>query len=379
MPADADLKRTPLWALHAELGARMAPFAGWEMPLRYGSAVAEHAATRDSAGLFDVGHMGVVDIAGDGAAAWLESLVPAGVAGLGAGEMAYTMLTTPDGGIVDDLVVSNLGDRLRVVLNAGRVDVDLAHLRAAAVGDVDVAHRADLATLALQGPAAAGVLTSLGADAAGTAFMHARSVALAGVPCDLSRSGYTGEDGFELIVAGDDAETVARALLADAAVSPVGLAARDSLRLEAGLCLYGSDLDETTTPVEAGLRWSIPKRRRGADAGYPGAAVIARQIADGPQRRRVGIAAAGRRPIRAGATLHAPDDAGDAGSAAADGEPVGHVTSGGFGPTAGRPVAMGYVRAEHASPGTKLVAAERGRREPCEVARLPFVPHRYRR
>lgn len=391
------LEQTPLWALHQELGGRMTPFAGWDMPVRYHSTIAEHEATRTSAGLFDIGHMAVVDVAalvngaGDAgnandAAAWLESLVPASISGLTVGQMAYTVLTTPDGGIIDDLVVSHMGDCLRVVLNASRTDADLSHLRSAASastgsGDsagsetvVTISPRTDLAMLALQGPAAVGVLSDLGVDINGLTFMQRTSSMLGGVECDISRSGYTGEDGFELTIPVEAAEAVARALLADPKVTPVGLAARDSLRLEAGLCLYGKDLDETTSPVEAGLRWSIPPNRRNADGGYPGADVIAQQIADGVSRRRVGIAAAGRRPIRDGATLYLAD-----GTDVDQNKAIGHVTSGGHGPSVGRPIAMGYVRADCAKPGTELTADVRGRREPCKVERMPFVKHKYQR
>ena len=391
-----------MWELHQELGARMAPFAGWDMPLRYGSEQAEHEATRSAAGFFDVGHMAVLDVSGlagsglaesgdsaagvPGAAAWLETLVPADIKELTAGQMLYTMLTTPKGGVIDDVVVSHLGDRLRLVLNASRSHVDLAHLRQHATNSVRVVHREDLVVLSLQGPLAADMLANLDIDTESLQFMQTTTSSsagalLAGAQCTISRSGYTGEDGFELTVSAADCERVARTLLADSNVAPVGLVARDSLRLEAGLCLWGNDLTEQTTPVEAGLRWSIPKHRRGADAGYPGAAVIAQQIAEGPARRRVGIAAIGRRPIRAGAALFLPRDsaAAQASTAQASTAQVGTVTSGGVGPSAGRPVAMGYVRTDCAKPGTALEAEVRNKREPCQVERLPFVAHKYRR
>ncbi len=410
MQPESPPKKTPLWDLHQELGARMAAFAGWDMPLRYGSEQAEHEWTRSAAGLFDVGHMAVVDVLGEAGAAdtagaadgsatpdgatatWLETLVPAGIAELAAGEMVYTMLTTPQGGVLDDLVVSHLGDRFRLVLNAGRAQVDLAHLQQHAdTGSVQVSHREDLVVLALQGPLAADVLAELeqtGLGQAGTdqtsttsalSFMQTTlcdAAQIANVSCTVSRSGYTGEDGFELTVPASSAAAVARALLADPNVAPIGLVARDSLRLEAGLCLWGNDLIEQTTPIEAGLRWSIPAHRRTADASYLGAAVIAQQIADKPERRRVGIAATGRRPIREGAELFLPD------STAANGatESIGYVTSGGVGPSVGRPVAMGYVRTDCAKPGTDLMAEVRdGKHAPCKVEKLPFVAHKYRR
>ncbi len=403
----------------------MARFAGWEMPLRYGSELAEHKATRSAAGFFDVGHMAVVDVLASPssansqhnsfnstvetssaaiAKAWLETLVPGDIKELAVGRMAYTMLTNTQGGIIDDLVVSHLGDRLRLVLNASRAEIDLAHLHQQAskpfpgknsVGkdsvdenSVDIVHREDLMVIALQGPLAADVLAKQDIGTAGAAsltFMHTtvpqKNIPPTSMPnglqagiCNISRSGYTGEDGFELIVSTDAAEDIARLLLADANVTPAGLVARDSLRLEAGLCLWGNDLDEQTTPVEAVLRWSIPTHRRGADGGYPGADVIARQIAEGPRRRRVGIVATGRRPIRDGADLFLSSQA-EAGDTVA----IGHVTSGGIGHSAEQPIAMGYVRADCAKPGTALEADVRGRREPCQVQRLPFVAHKYRR
>lgn len=408
----------------------MTTFGGWEMPLRYEGTIAEHSAVRRECGLFDVSHLGVVDVTGavGTCASWLETLVPAAVSELAEGQMAYSALTLPSGGLADDVVVSRLRDRLRVVVNAERTEADVAYLAGAArrwaetqpadAGrEVRVELRRDLATLALAGPAAEDVLVEVAfGDAVSQAaavrelvYMSVCEFAWRGEPLVVARAGYTGEDGFEIAVPLDAAVTLARALLADERVTPAGLGARDTLRLEAGLCLYGADIDETTTLAEAGLGWTVPKARRQPDAGYVGAEVIAAQLADGAARRRVGIAAAGRRPIRAGASLWLATNSGDAlpggssGGASGgstdepsgrppgepSGEPqlVGHVTSGGYSPSLGRPIAMGYVLTELASVGTQLVATPAtqgdaptdGRTQPCEVAALPFVPHRYRR
>ena len=375
--------RTPLFELHTELGGRMVNFGGHALPMRYGDGtVAEHRHTRSAAGLFDVSHMGIIDLRpADGAsvadaAAWLEGSVPGSVVNLAPGRMRYTQFTTPSGGVLDDLIVSNLGDRLRLVVNAVRTDADLAALEARLderPSDQDPAvciePQLDLALLALQGPAAATVLGYHAPDAADLPFMATAPMEIHGVPCEVSRCGYTGEDGFEITVPATEAVGVARMLAADSQVAPAGLGARDTLRLEAGLPLVGHELTEATTPAEAGLGWSIPKRRR-AYGGFPGAAVITAQLADGPPRRRVGIAAMGRRPIRDGAALRAP------GAAAAD-TPVGIVTSGGFGPTVDAPVAMAYVATEHAADGTELLAEGRKGAEPCRVAPLPFAEHRF--
>ena len=375
--------RTPLFELHTELGGRMVNFGGHALPMRYGDGtVAEHRHTRSAAGLFDVSHMGIIDIrpADDtsvaDAAAWLEGSVPGSIVNLTPGRMRYTQFTTPSGGVLDDLIVSNLGDRLRLVVNAVRTEADLAALEARLderPSDQDPAvciePQSELALLALQGPAAREVLGHCAAGAADLAFMATMPIEIQGVPCEVSRCGYTGEDGFELAVPAAEAVGVARTLLADERVAPAGLGARDTLRLEAGLPLVGHELTEATTPAEAGLGWSIPKRRR-ADGGFPGTAVITAQLAEGPPRQRVGIAAVGRRPIRDGAALRAP------GAAAAD-TPVGIVTSGGFGPTVDAPVAMAYVTAAHAADGTELFAEGRKGAEPCRVAPLPFVEHRY--
>ena len=362
------LARTALFETHLHLGARMVPFAGYSMPLQYPQGpLAEHRHCRRRAGLFDVSHMGIVHLRGEGTAQALEGLIPAAVTTLEPGRQRYSFLTNDHGGIVDDLVVARLADRLSVVVNAARRDVDLAHLRAGLGPAVVVELRSDLALLALQGPAAQMVLQRHDRSVGDLVFMDVASVQLAGVPCTVSRSGYTGEDGFELAVPTAAAADIFGMLLAEPEVGPAGLGARDSLRLEAGLCLYGHDLDETTTPVEAGLVWAVPPRRR-REGGFPGAATIGAQLRDGPGRLRVGLMADGRRQVRAGADLR--DE---------DGRPAGTVTSGGFGPTVGAPVAMGYVPPELAVPGTALVAEVRGHEVRCTVTELPFVPHRYTR
>ncbi len=378
-PTDAPtgLRRTPLHGLHTELGGRLVPFAGWELPIQYEGVMAEHAACRERAALFDVSHMAVVDLHGpdtETVARRFETVTPAGIATLAPGRQRYCLLTTDDGGVIDDAIIANLGDRLSIVVNASRRDVDLEHL-GSALADVDVVERSDLALLALQGPAATAALAPLipEVDLATLLFGHQVTTTVAlpdgtTVPeVRVHRSGYTGEDGVELAVPGDRAEAVARAVLADPTVSPAGLGARDTLRLEAGLVLYGNDLDTTTSPVEADLGWTIPRRRREA-ADFPGAARILDELSQGPARRRVGIRAAGRRPVRDGAALSTPA-----------GDPVGVVTSGGFGPTVGGPVAMGYVAPTVTEVGTELLADVRGRPEPVVVAQLPFVPHRYHR
>ena len=371
--------RTPLFDVHAEFSGRMANFGGHALPMRFEGTVAEHQHTRSAAGLFDVSHMGIVDIRpADGAsvadvAEWLERSVPGSIVNLGPGRMRYTQLTTPSGGVLDDLIVSNLGDRLRLVVNAVRTDADLALLRSRCADTVahesapavTIEVQSGLALLALQGPTAAAVLSRWAPGASELPFMATASLDVNGVPCEVSRCGYTGEDGFEITVPAVEASSMARLLLSSDDVVPAGLGARDTLRLEAGLPLVGHELTESTSVAEAGLGWSIPKRRR-TKGGFPGAEVIAEQLAAGPSRRRVGISAVGRRPIRDAAALSAPD-----------GTPVGVVTSGGYGPTIDAPIAMAYVAAEHADVGTELVAAGRRGDEPCIVAELPFVEHRF--
>ena len=364
----SDPRRTPLFDLHRELGGRIVDFAGWELPMQYPAGIlAEHQHCRSAAALFDVSHMGQLRLDGADAATALERLVPGDLLGLAPGRARYTQLTDEQGGILDDLIVSNAGDHLFVVVNAGNRDADLAHLRAALEPAVTVTELADRALLALQGPQASTVLTRLAPPSAELRFMTTAEMAVAGLPCRVSRLGYTGEDGFEISVPAADAVTLARRLLAEPEVTPAGLGARDSLRLEAGLPLHGHDIDAGTTPAEAGLGFSIGKRRR-AEGGFAGAEVILRQLAEGPSRRLVGLRPEGRAPAREGTEIQGPD-----------GTPLGRVTSGGFGPTIGGPVALGYVAAAAAAPGTEVALLVRGKSLPARIVPLPFVPHRYHR
>ncbi|MCC5980094.1 MAG: glycine cleavage system aminomethyltransferase GcvT [Oceanicaulis sp.] len=366
--AEADLKKTPLHDLHVELGARMVPFAGYAMPVQYSDGImAEHLHTRDQAGLFDVSHMGQADVTGDEAA--LEVLITADLSALKPGEQKYTLLLNDEGGIMDDLMVSRpfgADGGIFVVVNAATKGADFAHMRARFAGRATLTELADRALLALQGPAAATVFTGLVPEAAKLVFMQCGVFQLDGVEVFASRSGYTGEDGFEISVPAGKADQIARLLLSDARVKPIGLGARDSLRLEAGLCLYGHDMDEGRTPVEAALTWAIARTRR-ERADFPGAARILKQIADGAGVKRVGIRPHDRAPAREGAEI------------AVNGEIVGVVTSGGFGPTVGAPVAMGYVRSDLAKPGTALDLMVRGKARPAEIVSMPFAPHRFHR
>ena len=366
---NASLKTTPLTALHQALGARMVPFAGYSMPVQYPDGIIkEHLHTRSAAGLFDVSHMGQVLLHGSGAAAALERLVPGDICGLGAGRLRYTQFTNDQGGILDDLMVTNAGDRLYLVVNAACRDADVALLRAGMPVSVAVEPIEDRALLALQGPQAAIVLQRhVGTKLDSLPFMASATFTVAGVEAWVSRSGYTGEDGFEISLPAADAEPVARALLDEPETAPIGLGARDTLRLEAGLCLYGHDIDAETTPVEAALEWSIGNRRRNR-GGFPGADVILRQIADGVASKRVGVSLDGRAPAREGAALTDPG-----------GRPIGRITSGGFGPSIGAPVAMGYVDSDCAAVGTAVHAIVRERPLAARVSALPFVAHRYYR
>jgi len=363
----APLKTTPLTALHESLGARMVPFAGHAMPVQFAAGILkEHQHTRSAAGLFDVSHMGQAVLRGLAAAAALERLVPGNICDLGEGRLRYTQFTNDTGGILDDLMVTNAGDHLYLVVNAACKEADLALLRAGLPESVSVEPLADRALIALQGQLAMRALQRhAGVDLEGLRFMASIVTTVAGVEARVSRSGYTGEDGFEISLPAAGAEAVARRLLAEPEVQPIGLGARDSLRLEAGLCLYGHDIDAGTTPVEAALEWSIGRRRR-EDGGFPGADVILRQIAEGTGRRRVGIRVDGRAPAREGAVL--TDE---------DGGAIGRITSGGFGPTVGGPVAMGYVDTRCAETGTVVRAIVRDRPLAAQVAALPFVEHRY--
>ncbi len=374
--SDTELLETPLASLHRELGARMVPFAGYSMPVQYPKGIiAEHNWTRESAGLFDVSHMGQAFLVGPDhatAARALEALTPGEFAALAPGRVRYTLLTTDRGGIIDDLMVTRPLDPaedgvLGLIVNAGRKVIDYAHLAARLPADVGLQVAEDRALLALQGPKAAAVFARHCPAAAAMGFMTSIRTEVDGVEAIVSRSGYTGEDGYEISVPGDAAERVARALLADAEVEPIGLGARDSLRLEAGLCLYGHDIDEATSPAEADLGFAIPKRRR-IEGGFPGADRILGELASGAPRLRVGIRPEGRAPARDGTEIRD-----------ASGTLVGIVTSGGFGPSVGGPIAMGYVAADCAAPGTPLLLSVRGKDLPASVAPLPFVPHRYYR
>ncbi|HUN51989.1 MAG TPA: glycine cleavage system aminomethyltransferase GcvT [Candidatus Sulfotelmatobacter sp.] len=369
---DAPLKQTPLYRLHVELGAKMVPFAGYAMPVQYPAGIlAEHNHTRAACGLFDVSHMGQAFLAADAdAAAALEQLVPGDLKALAPGQMRYTQLLNEQGGILDDLMVTRPldapdGRRLFLVVNAACKEADFTHIAGRLGGQARLVRADDRALLALQGPQAAAVLARLAPAAAAIKFMHAAPLGLAGEACFVSRSGYTGEDGFEISVPAARAEFLARRLFAEPEVRPIGLGARDSLRLEAGLCLYGHDIDETTTPIEAGLAWSISKRRRG-EGGFPGAAVIQRQLADGVRRRLVGLKPDGRAPAREHSEI----------TDAAGGR-IGEVTSGGFGPTVGGPIAMGYVATAHAAAGSAVQLVVRGKPLPAKVVALPFTPKRY--
>lgn len=375
-----ELKRTPLNALHRELGARMVPFTGYEMPVQYPDGIMkEHQHTRSAAGLFDVSHMGQVRLSGanggangaEGAAAALERLVPVDVIGLAESRQRYALFTNEQGGILDDLMITNAGDHLFLVVNGACKEQDLAHLRQHLSADCTIEPLPEQALLALQGPQAAAVLARLAPALAELVFMTAARAELDGADCYVTRSGYTGEDGYEISVPAASAEALARRLLAEPEVAPVGLGARDSLRLEAGLCLYGHDIDTQTTPVEASLLWALSKARRRDGArpgGYLGAETIMAQLENGAARRRVGIRPEGRAPLREGVELVDEDS-----------KVLGRITSGGFGPTFGAPVAMGYVETSRAQPGTKLGAMLRGKVQPVEVAKLPFVPQRYYR
>ncbi|MGQ0662023.1 MAG: glycine cleavage system aminomethyltransferase GcvT [Pseudomonadota bacterium] len=366
--ATQSLKRTPLFDLHLGWGAKMVPFAGYEMPVQYPTGVlGEHLHCRAAAGLFDVSHMGQARLAGTGAAAAFETLVPGDIAGLRPGHTRYTLLTDRAGGILDDLMVTNAGDHLFLVVNAACKDDDFAYVRQRLGDRVRLDELGDHALLALQGPGAAAVMARLAPGAGAMKFMTGAWLKLAGIDCTLTRSGYTGEDGYEISVPAAEAGRLAKLLLGEPEVKPIGLGARDSLRLEAGLCLWGHDIDRSTTPVEADLAWAIAKRRRQA-GGFPGADKILPQLAHGPARLRVGILPDGRAPAREGAEV-----------SDAAGRKIGTLTSGGYGPTVGGPVAMGYVETCAAAAGTPVNLMVRGTPRPARVVKLPFVPHRYYR
>ncbi|MFT9088348.1 glycine cleavage system aminomethyltransferase GcvT [Acetobacter okinawensis] len=378
MGTDSSLLYTPLHSLHLDFGGKMVPFAGYSMPLQYADGImAEHRHVRTHAGLFDVSHMGQVRLRArsgrvEDAALALERLVPADIVALKPNRQRYTQFTNPAGGILDDLMVIAQEDCLLLVVNAACKQADIAHMQAR-LDDCVVEPLPERALLALQGPQAEEVLAGFDPKAAPMRFMDVCTLNIGGVDCLVSRSGYTGEDGYEISVSAAQAEHVARLLLGNPHVKLIGLGARDSLRLEAGLCLYGADIDETTTPVEAGLEWSIQKSRRAGGVragGFDGADIILDQLANGVTRRRVGLLPTGRAPVRHGAPLFAD---------AALQSPVGVVTSGAFGPTLEAPVAMGYVATPHAATGVELTAELRGRGVPARVASLPLVPARFKR
>ncbi len=369
-PAAAPLKQTPLHALHLELGAKMVPFAGYDMPVNYpGGIIAEHKHCREACALFDVSHMGQLRLTGADAARALESLVPVDVAGLGVGKQRYAFFTNASGGILDDLMITRREDDLFLIVNAACKDDDTRHLVTHLGHRCHVQVLADRALLALQGPHAANALRQLVPSIAQLFFMNGSTVRIAGVDCYITRSGYTGEDGFEISMPIDRAEAVARALLALPHVKPAGLGARDTLRLEAGLCLYGHDMDDTTTPVEAGLSWAIQKvRRPGGEraGGYPGANVIESQLASGTSNKRVGLLGLERMPVREGA-----------GIVDAKGHKLGYVTSGTLSPTVNQPIAMAYLATNHAQLHHEVHAQVRGKTYPMRVVAMPFTPHHY--
>jgi aminomethyltransferase len=368
----SDLKRTGLYDLHVELGAKMVPFAGYEMPVQYPLGVMkEHQWTRESAGLFDVSHMGQVIVRGPDAALAFERIVPVSIAGLAEGRQRYALFTNEDGGILDDLMVANRGDHLFVVVNAACKDADIAHMRAE-LPELDITEVTDRSLIALQGPKAEEALQQI-TNVADMRFMDVATVASAFGELWVSRSGYTGEDGFEVSVETSKADALCRALLDHDAVEAIGLGARDSLRLEAGLCLYGSDIDKTTSPIEADLAWAIQKvRRTGGDraGGFPGADRILTELSDGASRKRVGLLPDGRAPMRGETPLFATQDSQ---------EQIGVVTSGAFGPTIQKPMSMGYVASEFAEEGATLWGEVRGKRLPAKVATMPFRPSTYKR
>jgi aminomethyltransferase len=376
--SDEPLLQTPLHAEHVALGARMVPFAGYDMPVQYPTGIlTEHNWTREHAGLFDVSHMGQAfliaeDKSHETVARALEALIPADILNLKPNQQRYSQLLSEDAGILDDLMVTRVGAPghegwLYLVVNASMKEADYAHIQARLPKGVTLNPKDGLALMALQGPSAEAVLARLAPETAALPFMMSADVQIGGIWCHVSRSGYTGEDGFEISCKAEDAAKLWNTLLADPEVKPIGLGARDSLRLEAGLCLYGHDIDTKTSPIEAGLIWSIQKRRR-EEGGFPGAARVQREIKDGTARVRVGLRPEGRAPAREGTIITTPD-----------GREVGIVTSGGFGPTVNGPVAMGYVAKDVSAVGTDLHLIVRGKPLPARVAAMPFAPHRYKR
>ncbi|GAB6069802.1 glycine cleavage system aminomethyltransferase GcvT [Thiomicrorhabdus hydrogeniphila] len=366
------LKQTALFALHQSLGAKLVPFAGYQMPVQYTLGIKkEHLHTRTKAGLFDVSHMGQIILKGSQAALALETLVPVDIVDLPAMQQRYALFTNQQGGVMDDLMVTNAGDHLFLVVNAACKEQDIAHLKQHLANQCEIEVLEDRALLALQGPKAAEVMKELDSDSATMTFMTAKILTLNGIECFVTRSGYTGEDGFEISVANHQAESLARVLLANENVEMIGLGARDSLRLEAGLCLYGHELNNQTTPVEASLLWALSKSRR-ADGirpgGYLGGDIIMQQIANGVSRKRVGIQALGKMPVRDGAEIVDENDT-----------VVGTVTSGGFGPSFGGPIAIGYIATDLAQENTELNALVRGKKVPVKIVKLTFVKQNYYR
>lgn len=372
----ASLKKTALFDLHKELGARMVPFAGYEMPVQYkGGILTEHLHTRSKAGLFDVSHMGQAVLNGpdhETTARALEELTPSNFVELGRGRQRYTVLLNEEGGIIDDLMVTRPlreddEGKLLLVVNAARKEIDFAHLKAKLPPEIELEILEDRALIAVQGPEAVATVSTHAPQVAELAFMSASPMEFDGIACHIARAGYTGEDGVEMSVPAGAAEAIVRALLADERVEAIGLGARDSLRLEAGLCLYGHDADETTSPVEAAITFCMQKRRR-EEGGFPGAERIQRELQEGPGRVRVGLRLEGKAPAREGAEI-----------ALVDGAVIGTVTSGGFAPSLGAPIAMGYVPLAQAETGTELELVVRNRRLKAHVCDMPFVPNRYYR
>ena len=370
----SELLETPLHDLHVQLGAKMVPFAGYSMPVQYPLGVMkEHVHTREKAGLFDVSHMGQVKVSGERAAAALETLIPVDIEGLVENRQRYGMFTNEQGGIMDDLMLANRGDHIFMVVNAACKGADIAHMKAHLEPEVTVTEIADRALLALQGPASEAVLSALDPRAAMMSFMDVATLDLNGAECWVSRSGYTGEDGYEISVPNADAVALAETLLAHEDVEAIGLGARDSLRLEGGLCLYGHDIDTSTTPVEGALTWAIQKVRRSGGAragGFPGSDIIAVQIENGAPRKRVGLLPEGRAPMREGVELFATSEGGIS---------IGTITSGGFGPTVGGPLAMGLISADHSKLGATIFGELRGKRLPLTITKMPFTPANFKR
>lgn len=360
-------KRTPLYDLHIELGGKMVDFAGWDMPVNYPMGImGEHKQCREKAALFDVSHMGQVILRGQDVGEKLETLCPQAFASLKEGKARYGFFTNAKGGIMDDLIVANAGDHFFVVVNAALRHQDIPHMQAH-LDDVEVTEIFDRALAAVQGPSAEDVVGTLCPAARDLTFMETTLAEIEGVECRISRLGYTGEDGFEISIPQEHAVQITRALLAHDDCEPAGLGARDSLRLEAGLCLYGNDIDQGTSPIEANLAWAIQKRRK-EEGGFPGADRIQRELAHGPSRKLVGIQPDGRAPARQGVEIQDTD-----------GNPIGQITSGSFGPTVGGPVAMGYVASGHDEPGTEVTLIIRGKPQPAHVVDLPFVKQNYKR